>query len=59
MVVVGWNKEKQCVLCIDPAFSQNSHTPKAYRLRSFLRAWGRSLHLSYVPIPREYFSELA
>ena len=21
MVVVGWNKEKQCVLCIDPAFS--------------------------------------
>lgn len=59
MVVVGWNKEKQCVLCIDPAFPRNSYTPKAYRLRSFLRAWGRSLHLSYVPIPREQFAELA
>jgi len=59
LVVVGWNKEKQCVLCIDPAFPRNSTTPKAYRLRSFLRAWGRSLHLSYVPIPREQFSELA
>jgi hypothetical protein len=59
MVVVGWNREKQCVLCIDPAFSRNSSTPKAYRLRSFLGAWGRSLHLSYVPIPREQFAEMA
>jgi hypothetical protein len=59
MVVVGWNSEKQCVLCIDPAFARNSQTPKAYRLRSFMRAWGRSTHLSYIPIPRDQFWELA
>lgn len=58
MVVVGWNKEKQSVLCIDPAFSRNSCTPKAYKLRSFIRAWGRSMHLSYIPIPRDQFWEL-
>jgi hypothetical protein len=59
MVVVGWNKDKQAVLCIDPAFSRNSCTPKAYKLRSFVKAWGRSTNLSYIPIPRDQFWELA
>ncbi|KKQ33417.1 MAG: hypothetical protein US49_C0001G0097 [candidate division TM6 bacterium GW2011_GWF2_37_49] len=57
MVVVGWDQKRQAVLCIDPAFSSNSQTPKAYKLRNFLFAWGRSNNLSYVPIPRDEFSQ--
>lgn len=57
MVVVGWDQKRQAVLCIDPAFSCNSQTPKAYKLRNFLFAWGRSNNLSYVPIPRDDFAQ--
>jgi hypothetical protein len=57
MVVVGWDERKQAVLCIDPAFSSNSQTPKAYKLRNFLSAWARSTNLTYIPLPKDRFSE--
>lgn len=50
MVVVGWNKLKRKVLCIDPAFSPSKATLKAYRLSDFLHAWSRSNNLAYVPM---------
>ncbi len=50
MVVVGWNREKRCVLCLDPAFSRG--ILKAYRINDFLRAWSRSSNLAYVPMMR-------
>lgn len=51
MLVVGWNRPKRRVLCIDPAFGNNKATLKAYRITDFLAAWGRSNNLAYVPIP--------
>lgn len=53
MVVVGWNKDRQSVLCIDPAFKTSWQTLKAYKLGNFLRAWGRSVNLSYIPMPQK------
>jgi len=50
MVVVGWNRLKKCVLCLDPAFSKS--ILRAYRIKDFLRAWSRSSNLAYVPMPR-------
>ncbi|MFA6262848.1 MAG: C39 family peptidase [Candidatus Babeliales bacterium] len=52
MVVVGWNRQKSCVLCQDPAFGSNKAVLKAYPLLRFLRAWGRSCNLAYVPMMR-------
>ncbi|MFA6527063.1 MAG: C39 family peptidase [Candidatus Babeliales bacterium] len=51
MVVVGWDSVKRMVTCIDPAFGSNGTTLRHYKLRDFLQAWGRSLNLSYIPIP--------
>lgn len=51
IVVVGWDSEKHMVVCVDPAFGSNSLTLRRYKLRDFLQAWGRSLNLSYIPIP--------
>ncbi len=48
ILVVGWSKKKQRVLCIDPAFCGNSNTKRAYRISDFLQAWGTSRNLSYV-----------
>jgi hypothetical protein len=56
IVVVGWSRERRSVLCIDPAFGTTSRTLKAYNLKNFLRAWGRSENLSYIPIPKEEIS---
>lgn len=50
LVVVGWNNAKQRVLCVDPAFKSSKNTQKAYPLKSFVKAWGLSTNLSYVPI---------
>lgn len=56
MVVVGWNQAKQKVLCIDPAFEGSSRTLRAYKLWDFLQAWGRSVNLSYIPMPGEHLA---
>lgn len=50
MLVVGWDRVKRRVLCIDPAFGSNRATLKAYRLIDFLHAWSRSSNLAYVPL---------
>jgi len=52
LVVIGWNRQKRCVLCLDPAFPNNRAVLKAYPLMAFLRAWGRSSNLAYVPMLR-------
>ena len=52
LVVVGWNRQKRRVVCLDPAFGSNRLVLKAYRLQDFLRAWHRSMNLAYVPMPR-------
>ena len=52
IVVVGWNREKQSVVCIDPAFRQKKSTLKLYKIWHFLRAWARSTNLSYIPLPK-------
>jgi hypothetical protein len=52
LVVIGWNRQKKCVICADPAFGSNRSVLKAYPLNSFLRAWSRSSNLAYVPMPR-------
>ena len=52
LVVVGWNRQKRRVICLDPAFGSNRSVLKAYRLHDFLRAWRRSMNLAYVPMPR-------
>ncbi|MBD3231976.1 hypothetical protein GF322_04955 [Candidatus Dependentiae bacterium] len=48
ILVVGWSLRKQRVLCIDPAFQDNSNTLRAYRIVDFLQAWGTSRNLSYI-----------
>ncbi len=55
IVVVGWNQAKQLVLCNDPAFDATGKTFKAYKLWDFLQAWGRSVNLSYIPMPRDLY----
>jgi len=55
MVVVGWNQAKQQVLCIDPAFKGSSKTLRSYKFWDFLQAWGRSVNLSYIPMPKDLF----
>ena len=59
MVVIGWNAEKQTILCIDPAFGATKRTLRSYDARHFLAAWSRSRNLSYVALPRQGFEEEA
>lgn len=50
IVVVGWDKAQQRVICIDPAFRPKQAMLKRYHINNFLRAWGLSKNLSYVPL---------
>lgn len=52
MVVVGWNRITRSVICIDPAFPRTLNTLKSYKIWDFLKAWGLSRNLSYVPMPK-------
>jgi len=54
IVIVGWDNNRKAVLCVDPAFSSNIKTSRAYGIKSFLSAWGNNVspNLSYVPVPR-------
>lgn len=47
LVVVGWDKTKQEVICHDPAFKTHRSTLKRYPIRKFLHAWERSHRLVY------------
>ncbi len=50
LMVIGWNSETKRVICIDPAFAPHHATRKSYPLWPFIRAWGRSNNMSYVPM---------
>ena len=51
LVVVGWDAEKQQVLCHDPAFASDAKTAKGYNIKDFLEAWERSTRLIYLAEP--------
>jgi hypothetical protein len=48
LVVVGWDKTGQKIICHDPAFETNGKTCVTYPIDSFLKAWERSRRLAYV-----------
>jgi hypothetical protein len=52
-VVVGWDKKRKSVLCIDPAFRGSTNTLRAYKIKDFLKVWGTSQNLSYVSLPQK------
>ena len=51
IIVVGWDKEKNSVLCIDPAFVTESKMLRAYNFKDFMHAWGVSRNLAYIMLP--------
>jgi hypothetical protein len=53
LVVIGWDRAKQMVICHDPAFDDASKVLMRYPIESFLKAWERSYRLAYVAEPIE------
>lgn len=51
LLVVGFDAQKEVVICHDPAESEDHQTVKEYPIDSFIRAWERSRRLSYVAAP--------
>lgn len=47
LVVVGWDQDKQEVICHDPAFKTHKNTLKRYPIRKFLYSWELSRRLVY------------
>jgi len=52
LLVIGWDRARQSVICHDPAFAYDHAVEKRYPLESFLRAWERSNRLIYLAEPR-------
>jgi hypothetical protein len=48
IAVIGFDPQKQQVLCMDPAFSTNEKTLVRYDLNDLLEAWARQQYISYV-----------
>lgn len=48
LVVVGWNKRNQTVICHDPAEKKQKHIVHNYSLKNIMRAWDRSYRLAYI-----------
>lgn len=48
LVVVGFDADKMCVICHDPAAQTEHEVEREYRLDTFLSGWSRSYNLSYV-----------
>ena len=48
IVVIGWDRKKKMVRCIDPAIKDIKKTERWYSYDDFVTAWGRSRNLSYV-----------
>ncbi|MGB8467892.1 MAG: C39 family peptidase [Candidatus Babeliales bacterium] len=48
LVVIGWDRERQKVLCNDPAFDADNKVRVAYDASAFIEAWERSRRLAYV-----------
>jgi hypothetical protein len=51
LVVVGWDRARQSVICHDPAFAHTDLVEKRYPLHHFLPAWERSHRLIYLAEP--------
>ena len=47
VLVLGWDKKQQKVICHDPAFNDEHNVVKYYSLKSFIRSWERSHRLTY------------
>lgn len=52
LVVVGWDKGTQKVICHDPAHPSNAEVVTSYPLADFLTAWERSRRLSYIAMKK-------
>ncbi len=50
LMVIGYDSRRRRVICLDPAFSPHHATLQSYPLMPFIRAWGRSSNMSYVPL---------
>ena len=48
MLVVGWDQERQEVLCHDSAFPADEKVFVSYKIKDFCQAWARSHNLAYV-----------
>jgi hypothetical protein len=55
VVVIGWSKRRQRVVCIDPAFRNRRRIVRHYRVKDFVQAWGKSRNLSYVSVSSASF----
>ena len=56
--VIGYDSEKQKVLCIDSGFPEDEETYVSYPLKDFLDAWARRQNLAYVFTPKNLASTL-
>ena len=52
LMVIGFDAERQRVICHDPAFPSDDKTFTSYPLKGFLAAWERSHRLAYLAEPR-------
>jgi hypothetical protein len=50
LMIIGYDSSTRRVICLDPAFSPHHATLQSYPLMPFIRAWGRSSNMSYVPL---------
>lgn len=48
LVVVGFDADKMCVICHDPAALSEHEVEREYHLDAFLASWARSSYLAYV-----------
>lgn len=48
IIVIGWDKKKQGVICHDPAVKGSRNVKRTYSLSKFLRSWENSRRLAYV-----------
>lgn len=51
LMVVGFDSERQRVICHDPAFPSDEKIFTSYPLKGFLMAWERSHRLAYLAEP--------
>lgn len=47
LVVVGWDKDRQEVLCHDPSIEHHHEVLKRYKIDDFLKSWEQSRRLTY------------
>jgi len=51
VVVICWDQKKRQVICLDSAFNKKAEIVRHYPIDDFIRTWGVSRNLAYVPIP--------